>query len=127
MANSKQNLTKSKPKPKPKQKPRQPILRNINQEKKLIPRRIPPKKKNINRNLNKNKPSSNIKQNFQNTSFDTSNIFGNSKLIIGETSYLLNDYKWFILVILLLISINFSTHVFTSLRDKIFNVLFFLT
>ena len=48
-----------------------------------------------------NKP--NKKQNFQNISFNTSNIFGDAKLVMGESSYSFNDYNWLILIILLLI------------------------
>jgi len=48
------------------------------------------------------KKSSNKKQPFQNVSSDDTDIFGDSKLVIGGTSYSLNDYKWLILVIMLL-------------------------
>jgi hypothetical protein len=56
------------------------------------------------RNLNSSNKES-FQNSFSNIDEDFSEIFGKSRLVLGETTYLLNDYKYYFLAFFIILII----------------------
>jgi len=57
------------------------------------------------RNLNSSNNKELFKNSFSNIDEDFSEIFGKSRLVLGETTYFLNDYKYYFLVFFIILII----------------------